>query len=757
MKPPSEKPKRNHFDLSFSNNLTMQMGRLYPVMCKEVIPGDSFNITTRFGIRMMPMAFPVQTRLRADVHFFYVRNRNLWKDWADFIGRTKEVTMPYLQRSNPMDFSTGSLADYMGIPTTIGEEKSTTQLFLNSSNLPASLVKTGGISDSHFPSKDVKFPPTTQIPNSNGLGQFKVSGAYENWGSGLLLGDRIRFQDLNTSKGSFGSGISYVFSYGTNSSSCKPTASSKITLVNTVGSVPSHILIFRKDGENIATSIMDSGFSGTALWQSIGQNSYESAELNDISGYIYGSSAVAVSLGERLRQLAKAGMSYYIILAGPGTSSVEGNPTDLDKYKNFGSHFILSNTEEYTITDVGNYATIYTGANPMIKINALPFRAYEAIWNGFYRKTQSDPFILQGQKEYNQYVTNNNGGADTTTPMTFNNRYWENDVFVSALPSPQQGIAPLVGSRVNDLSKVERYQINATPVGGGTPQAIRMIVTNNDGSRKLGIEEYSQNTPESTINAINDAINFGISINDFRNVNALQRWLEKNVRRGYRYKDQILTQYGVDVRYDVLDMPEFLGGVTEDINIQTITNTTESSDAVLGSYAGQGSCLAQSKHSINHYFDEHGYVIALMSIVPIPTYPQYLPKHFTKFKTLDYFFPTFNHIGLQPITNREIAPLQSANSAELDQVFGYQRPWYEYLSSLDEVHGDFRTNLKDYLITRMFGTVPLLGKQFLTVNPEELNDIFSVRGVNEDKFLGQVGFQIHAKRPISKIADGRLE
>ena len=64
-------PKRNTFDLSFQNNLTMEFGKLYPVFLKEVIPGDSFRIQPTFALRMLPMVFPVQTRIKANLHFFY--------------------------------------------------------------------------------------------------------------------------------------------------------------------------------------------------------------------------------------------------------------------------------------------------------------------------------------------------------------------------------------------------------------------------------------------------------------------------------------------------------------------------------------------------------------------------------------------------------------------------------------------------------------------------------------------------------------
>ena len=121
MKDYVEKPNRNTFDLSFQNNLTMEFGKLYPVFCKEVIPGDSMRIKPTFGLRFMPLVFPVQTRMQANLHFFYVRNRNLWKDWPDFIGRTKKnLVLPYLSPAVANKVCrTRGLGDYLGIPTTL--------------------------------------------------------------------------------------------------------------------------------------------------------------------------------------------------------------------------------------------------------------------------------------------------------------------------------------------------------------------------------------------------------------------------------------------------------------------------------------------------------------------------------------------------------------------------------------------------------------------------------------------------------------
>ena len=66
-----KKPNRNAFDLSFTNHVTGSIGTLIPVLCKEVLPGDTFKIDSALGLRFMPLAFPIQSKCRAHIHFFY--------------------------------------------------------------------------------------------------------------------------------------------------------------------------------------------------------------------------------------------------------------------------------------------------------------------------------------------------------------------------------------------------------------------------------------------------------------------------------------------------------------------------------------------------------------------------------------------------------------------------------------------------------------------------------------------------------------
>lgn len=107
----------NEFDLSFDNKLTLDMGNLYPVLIQETLPGDKFTITPEMLIRLQPMTFPIMHRIDATIHFFYVPNRILWKNWKKFIAGENFVPL-FFQGTvgEPMAVTAGSYWDYMGMP-----------------------------------------------------------------------------------------------------------------------------------------------------------------------------------------------------------------------------------------------------------------------------------------------------------------------------------------------------------------------------------------------------------------------------------------------------------------------------------------------------------------------------------------------------------------------------------------------------------------------------------------------------------------
>lgn len=760
------KPRRNVFDLSHANNLTLRFGALTPCYCEEVIPGDSFQIETRMALKLMPMVFPVQTDMRAYVHFFYVRNRNLWKDWQNFIGmlpqgytedQMKKYLLPYIcfDDSGIGIPRTGSLSDYLGIPSTVAGRYGSEENLTFTQNFAAYIFK--------------------NEQNHNYI-QFPISKVYDaafenlmNGGIGQLIGDPIDFyvdtklfNDFNYTptdnyERAIGSSVTWTVS--------NPISPASVDLELThVDGVECVTLNFKTYTPGDVTNGAKFIFIGV-----------------DVNNNICWSTPVGVTAGAaaqktitftlnrslwlqtaRIVVLQRQSLLEFPISveAVPFTYQPDGSII-FDTGTNTGSTLYMSivqspmSGDNYCVDIDENTSPYYQNSNGKgIKISALPYRAYESVYNAFYRDPRNNPYILNGTPEYNKWCPSLEGGVDKYN-YQLHYRNWESDYLTTALPSPQQGEAPLVGiTNSGKLAFVDET--------GTTYRA--ELEFNEDNSALSGINVQASSEPVGSLTRIVDFATSGISIADLRGVNALQRWLEINARRGYRYKDQIKSHFDVDIRFDELDMPEFLGGCSADIYVNQISQTVNQSDSgtwqdTLGAYAGQGFTRLETSRPIRHYFDEHGYIIGIISVVPVPCYSQLLPKHFLKRSPLDFYFPEFSKLGMQPITYSEVCPVQAFRSSgvsALDDTFGYQRAWYEYLQRVDEVHGSFRLNMRNFLINRVFNRKPELSEEFLTVNPEQINDVFSVTE-DSDKIFGQIYFKVTAKRPIPEYGIPALE
>lgn len=790
-----ENPKRNTFDLSFQNNLTLNMGELVPVFCKECLPGDSFKIDPTISLRMMPLLFPVQTRLRAHLHFFYVTNRSLWKDWHDFICNTRpSLELPYITPRS--DFKTGKLADYLGIPTTVvsGTPTSTKFKFFSGDYInqhsdngnvnikfsfnpvygekPTPIIYRNLSNDNWFTTLDYwsLFSEITGALGISGTSGHNVINNLSRVGRDSIvttLDNNI--ENTLTSELSFVTSTSgainvayYCPFFPKHSIGSNGDEIDEITLLTPdvlqqfqedFGRTPRIQVLFRSsNSKDKSDELLIADFNGHNTLYQDGvkfrrSNSYSVSTLNEGTEMVR-----QEKLGDFLERSDNVDMIVIIPQINAYNEANQFGYLELTRdtlvpHRSsivFSDYYAYSN-EPQEILDNENNAYISD-----IRISALPWRAYEAIYNSFYRDERNNPLIVDGEPVYNKFLRNYNGGEDTIVNRDLYKRNWESDFLTTAVQSPQQGVAPLVGITVNGEISFK---------DSDTGEIYSAKLNSSDGDKIDNFTVTSPNMPNANLRQLLDFASSGISISDLRGVNALQRWLEINMRRGLRYKDQIMSHFGVNVRYDELIMPEFIGGMSTDIYINQINQTTPTSGSPLGSFAGQGGAFGNSAHSINHYCQEHGYIIGILSISPTPQYSQLLPKHLLKRELLDYFFPEFGHLGMQPITYKEVAPNESfATGQSLDDVFGYQRAWYDYLASVDEVHGLFRTNLNNFVVQRYFDGRPDLSPDFLTIDPKTLDSVFAVNaGDDSHKFLGQVYFDCRVKRPIPEYGVPRLE
>lgn len=120
------KPKTNFFDLSHDVKFSMNMGELVPVCVMECVPGDRLQLSAEMLLRFSPLVSPVMHRFNMFVHYFFVPNRILWKDWENFITNTPDPdsgvvpAFPILQWGDSGEPNGLRLGNYLGLPVGTG-------------------------------------------------------------------------------------------------------------------------------------------------------------------------------------------------------------------------------------------------------------------------------------------------------------------------------------------------------------------------------------------------------------------------------------------------------------------------------------------------------------------------------------------------------------------------------------------------------------------------------------------------------------
>jgi hypothetical protein len=382
-----------------------------------------------------------------------------------------------------------------------------------------------------------------------------------------------------------------------------------------------------------------------------------------------------------------------------------------------------------------------SNGNSNVNINALPFAAYQAIYNEYYRDQNLIPPV-----DYKLIDGHNAPGwNDLNKWYKMQNRAWEHDYFTSSLPFAQKGAAvdiPL--GEINGNAEVKFNNVLGTTLTGNPYSP---VVDPGVGGSGVGIDQLFAETDGLDISPT--------TINDLRRAFRLQEWLEKNARGGTRYIENILMHFGVKSSDARLQRPEYITGVKSPVIISEVLNTAGTFEAgnpndptspVTGSMAGHGVAVSTGKYG-NYFCEEHGYIIGIMSVMPKTAYQQGIPKTYLKNDPLDFFWPSFAHIGEQPVVNNELF----AYTATGNDTFGYVPRYAEYKFNPSRVAGDFRTSLDYWHLGRKFATQPALNQTFIECTPSQVNRIFAVTDEEQDTLYCQILHKIRAIRPMPKF------
>lgn len=390
------------------------------------------------------------------------------------------------------------------------------------------------------------------------------------------------------------------------------------------------------------------------------------------------------------------------------------------------------------------------------KIDVMPFAAVYKCWMDYYRDRN-----YTADNEDLPLPSGDAGAGDALENMLITQyRCWEHDYFTSAQLTTQRGaevLMPLEGSGVVTYLPNTRFMQSD---GGGTGAAGAVALS------AVGLEAGMpkdvagdllnvENVDEVLLNSSN------VSINDLRRAVRLQEWLERNQLAGSRYNESIMAHFGRKTSDSRLQRAEYLGGGKAVIQISEIMTTAYSEDGAAetvppGNPAGRGSTYADT-NKFSYNCEEHGFVIGMLSVMPSSGYMQGLPRMFQQRNTfLDYPWPTFAHLGEQEVFDNEIymTPASMPADRTVQDVFGYQSRYSDWKHIPSSSHGDFRTTLDFWHLTRKFASQPVLSAAFVTFEDELQDRVFNVADV--DTLWMYVYNKLNVKRSLPYFGTPQL-
>lgn len=398
----------------------------------------------------------------------------------------------------------------------------------------------------------------------------------------------------------------------------------------------------------------------------------------------------------------------------PAGTKAEGRPTrvptiNLNGLASFLGSGTLSDYLGLKTVSVGNWNIDYL-------ISSLPFLAYHRIWDDWYRDTRIQAPLFY--KPSSGGLLANNQISYSSSPFAYASPY------VSVFSEDNLN-APTFG-----LYSYASEAIDTTILGDGVSvMSLRQRNWSKGYFTTATTLPQAGDGAEIQIDVDNNGTG-AISIAAIRSANSLQKWEERN-NFSYRYADQIYGQFGIYPDSAKMDRAIYLGRTRQTVYTRSVFQTADGEGGindVVGSKKGSAQVLAEDSLVGSFRASEHGYLMALFSLVPHSYYSTGASREFSRLESEDFPFPLLAGMGDQKIMRSELVGL-IPNQAASEAVFGYNDLYAEYKYIEDEVHGLLRDgqSLESFALQRSFeGSGVELSSEFLQIPINALDQVQAV-------------------------------
>lgn len=380
------------------------------------------------------------------------------------------------------------------------------------------------------------------------------------------------------------------------------------------------------------------------------------------------------------------------------------------------------------------------------KISALPLRAYNLIWNTYFRASE-----IQDEVTFNKTDTDDN---ESDYKLLKINKF--HDYFTDTLPNllaggqditlPLGTSAPVVGNGMPlglqaynnaNPSEIKNYGLMHYNLGAqfstngyGSPLSSTELTGQNNIGNQYGIGVNQNPAYSGLIADISNAT--ASTISALRLAIQTQELLERDNRSGNRYVDQMYGRYKTVLPDLMIYRPQLIGSMSTPLFtspvIQNSGTGTTGQNTPQGNIAGMGVCT-NTGNIITTSVGEFGYIIGLATIQAVPQYQQGLDKKWTRYERYDYYYPEFEGLSDQAVKNSEIFlqdddVIDADGNIVNDLTFGYIGRYDELRYFKNQICGELRS---DYTLTmdswhygEKFENLPTLSGDFLEDKTDEI-------------------------------------